>query len=578
MVFEELSVTVDAATSGFSAGMNRVDSALDSFQRNSVESATAAEFFGEALDEAGGDALQAAGAMEVARRQTDDLGDEMTELSIKGGAASSSLNFLSTSAAGSSASLSTLSSVMTVSLIPAVGILSTALVPLISALGGLAAIGASIAGIGLVGTIAAVSQRTETLQNRFSELSATFATEFEPAIDVATEVLLILMDELEAIASELVPSEEALSEMGGAFADLGSIIINSLPAFVDLAVTLTREFLPPFNQFLRDILPRLPGMILTMVRSFERLIPSIMQAGRSLAQFLPQLLEFGFTVLNLVGPALGNFFAGLNNAVSGFNQLDTNLQNIIVTLTSIAPVFTALAILLSGPVALAVGGIVAAFTLFRDEIVGFAQEWINTYEPSIRSTFQRLLQIGRTVWPGIKDFIADVAPAVAELSGELLQLVDAILPIVQSVAPGVSRALGGLGDILSGLIGFLTTIIQLLTGDFDEALNTFEESVRSVVEGTGQVIEAGFESVASATETAVEGVSGNTVESVQQQRSIAPTGQFTQAPPSQTDVPRIILEEETDVVNARIESGAEGVIERRERQRQRNTGINQDPR
>lgn len=272
-----LSVKVSAAVAGFNASMSRAqDSAGDlalSLRR---------------LDFATG----------KAERGIDSAGRSATTTALQFSGLSFASSLLTTNIFG-------LSGALWLALIPAIAVLSTALAPLVAGLAGFVAIAGAIGGIGIVGAMGAIATNTEDLKENFTGMVNTLKEELAPAFDLATEVLVIFMEDIEDVADQLLPSEQAMSRLAGNFAALGSALIELLPAFSQLATELALRFLPPFVTFARSVLPRVPGMVRTLANSFSDILPILLGFGRWFMDISPDLYDFGLTVLKEVANGLG---------------------------------------------------------------------------------------------------------------------------------------------------------------------------------------------------------------------------------------------------------------------------------
>lgn len=424
---------------------------------------------GEKMDDAAGDATGLSGAIEFASSameglRTDAIGltgslfalqsaaDEAeSEIDSAGRSAlttSGMFSSLAFTTDGAALSFGTLSAVTLLSLVPALVTLSGALVPLVAAMGGFVTIAGAIAGVGAVGVIGAMATHTEELKQEFQTMLGVLKTEFAPVFDAAAGVFSVLINAFEDVISELVPSGEAISHIAGNFAQLGATVIQALPAFADLAVTLAREFLPPFVTFAQKVLPRVPGMLMRLVGVFRRVLPVLRGFGRFVADIWPDLLQFGFAALNVVAPALGRLGGLLQRGMELFNSLESSVKSTLLRLSLLAPVVTTLVGLLGGP------GTAA--------IVGFAAAW-------------------KTNFGNIRDIVDRFMGAVQRVLGERLPpLISAVSaawatwkPILEPVFNFIATWLGSaLIQVLDFVMSTLTALAQLLSGDVSGAIET----------------------------------------------------------------------------------------------------------
>lgn len=436
--FDELSVRVAAQTQDFNRGMDSAERSLNAFDRAALEAAATADIAGDNIEDLSREAIQTAGAMQVLGGRTDNAGDQLSQTAVQAGTASAGLNSVSTSANAASVSSLNLSSVLVASVAPALAVVAAAAVPVVAALGGLITVAGSILGIGLIGAIGAIATNAEQLKEELNTLLQTIGTEFSFAIEQATAVLSIWIGEIQDIIPELVPAEQTITEIASLFDQLGTAVIETLPAFVDLAVTLTREFLPGMIRLAQDVLPRVPGFLRNLVGVFRRLIPSFQRAGRLLVNLGPELLQFGFTALNVVGPALVRLTSGLTNALRVFNQLDANVQTLAARFATIAPVIAGIATLLGGPLTLGLASVVGGLVAFRRAWqTNFAN--IRTVINGFRSEFQSILP---AIEQSLSTFLAgvNVDSLVASFSEfeqvagtQLLEAFQALKPVFSDV-------------------------------------------------------------------------------------------------------------------------------------------------
>jgi len=293
-----------------------------------------------------------------------------------------------------------------------------------------------------------------------------------PAIETATAVLKLLMFEFEDIISELVPSERAISAIGSAFNNLGTALIELLPSLVELAVTLTREFLPPFVEFVENVGPQIPGMIESLVGVFQRMLPEFQAMGRFLSRFIPEFTRFGFLTLRVITPAISGLANVLLDGVSALNRMDRGLAGIVTAATILTPVVAGLAALLGGPVTLALAGVVGG-------AVALAKAWSSNFA-GMRDDAQRLWNIAQPVLMSLdsafQSFIegANVAGIRREL-GEFISVLDTQLSTViaslkpvfedfQMMLADNSEELGiiggAVGDVLRAVINLGTYLLK----------------------------------------------------------------------------------------------------------------------
>jgi len=443
-------------------------------------------------------ALQTAAALEILEGRTDEAGDEMSQLARKSTTASGGVASLGISSDIASVRVAGLSAVTIGSLIPALVTLSAALVPVVAGLGGLAAVAGSIVGVGLVGVLGGVAARTEQLKEDVQILQNTILDEFGPAFEYAGVVMEQMLLMFTNVIDELVPAQDVVRDIGEQFLWMARTIIDTLPAFVELATTLAQEFLPPFNRWLEDILPELPGMISAFVDAFRRMIPRFVEAGRILREMLPVLLEFGFTALEVVGPALASLAERMTSAMETFNSLDASTQDLLHTASLILPILTAMTALLGGisaPVIAAVGAI-AALGVAYDKNIGGIQTTINGVVSQMQTVFANrlpgLLSAFRNFWGVWGDEIMFVVDAIINILGTgLVNAVDvaftsmtALLNTVADLGRALSAVLeGDFGRASDILVDRFTTNINTIISLFGRLLTRTTQMVNDMTGG-----------------------------------------------------------------------------------------------
>lgn len=549
---DELSVRLSAQTADFTSGMEMAQSRL-----------------GEVADEA----LSAAGSLQFLQGRADETGDELREVGASAGGASVGLSSLTGSATTASTSISGLSTVLTVSFLPALAAVGTALVPVVAALGGLAAIAGGIGFVGLAGTIGAISTSTESLKTRFQGLLDTLRGDLEPFFSAFTGTLAILIETLEDTISEIAPTRAEAQALAAEFANLGRAVIETLPAFVDLALSLTDEFLPAAVDLAETVLPQIPGLIKGLVSTFRELGPELMQTARFVTDLAPRLLDLGFAALRVVGPALSTIGDVLLTVLDGFNGLDSSTQSLLITLGALGPVVLGIASLVGGlsapilAVVAAIGSLGLAWQQDLGRVRTITNRVFGDIQQILGNNIPQLLAAAQAFWSTWGDEITLIIEGVADIIGTTL-----------------IRAIDFLTTALTGLL-------QLLSGDFKGAFKTFREFFGRWVDRLTSLINrltgGAFEDLVNGAIDAVNKVGGVfsdfaqqlpgvdfTFNELQQVEFGEQSMQQQSTPESQRGKQRIELSiiEDTDLTDARIEAKSEQVITRRERRAKRDTG------
>lgn len=446
---DDLSISISADTADFTAGAEAVESQLDDLN---------------------GEALQTAAALEILSNRADDAGDNVSQAGNKASVTSGQLSALSAATSAANTSFLGISATTWGSFIPAIVALSAALTPVIASLGGFVAIAGSIAGIGLLPVIGAIATETEFLKNEVTDLLSQLQSAFQPTINEAVFILHEFIIAFEEIIPELAEVQDALATLAFQFQELGLVIIEALPALVDLAVALTQEFLPPFVDLVEGALASAPDAIRNFVDIFRQMAPQFMDAAEALGEFLPELTAFGFTVLDVLGPALGTLFSIGTDVLEWVNQLDPAFQRTAAAASLLAPVISI------------IGGIAAQFigsgTLIRgaSRVIMGAIGAISTPVLAVAGAVATLAAIWTQNFGNIrtiaKNTFASVEKDIQRLKPVIRGFSDfwetILLPAIRSVTRILSNILGPLLDVIETKFNFLLDAVSgLITGGFD---------------------------------------------------------------------------------------------------------------
>jgi len=451
-MFEGLSISIGATGTDAQAAVRGVREQLQETRQAATGMAGGLSIAGDAMDETTSDAVGLSLGLRGLKSQADEAGDEMVEAGAQATSASGGLSLFGSSATGASFGVRSLSTAVISGLIPALTLLAPAVLPIVSALGGLAAIAGSIGFVGLAAGMGAIATETTALKAVFDSIVSTLKSEFAPVFQEAAQVLAVLGSRFEDIIPQMVPAEDTINSLSGVFAELGATIIENIPAFVDLAVTLTQEFLPPFVEFVHNVLPTVPGMIQGMVGEFRRLAPLFMDFGRTVGRLLPGLMEFGRTVLSVVAPALGDLAGLVQRGLSAFNSLGGASQQTATKLGLLAGPLASLVSLLGGPAGVGVLG----------AVIALKRAWSTNFA-DIRSTLT-------TAFSAIQRVLGNRLPGLITSIRELFRtwrpvIEPAVNFLVQLLSFGVVNAL----DLV---LSSVTALAQVLSGDFTAAWQT----------------------------------------------------------------------------------------------------------
>lgn len=557
----DLSVRITSKTKSFERGVENSQDKLRGLLRASV---------------------QTSGALQLLGGRADEAGDEVSQLGNRATLSSMQLQGLAGAAFNSKVSFLGLSVATTGALVPALVTLSAALVPVVAALGGFITVAGAIAGVGLVGALGAAATRGEALKTQLQSLWMAIQEEFAPAFNLAYHVLSVWIDAFRDILPELLPAESLMQRIAGSFAYLGEVLISSLPAFVELATTLTSEFLPPFTVWLDDFLPRVPGLLDNLVRAFDRMLPKFMEAGRLLGRLAGPLLEFGWTALNVVGPALGRLTTALTDTLTWLNSLDRGVKQLVARVSLLMPVITGLIGVLGGlPGVLAVGAIVAFGEAWESNfanIRGITERFMTAVEGLLGDRLPRLLTEVRKTWQAWKPYVEPVINFLANALGTVVVgALDSVFSIATAVAQLLRGDFAGAFTTLEGLfVRTFTRIAEFINRFTNEALEGLVNSAIKFINTFGRALEdfmsyinQGDRFDFQAFEQVDIGTAPFSAGAARTQGRAGDTGMGRRAPP-----PEVSVTLEGELPEDSIRDVSVDVVRAEERRGRRNTGSN----
>jgi len=359
-----------------------------------------------------------------------------------------------------------------------------------------------------------------------------------------------------------------------------------------LATSLTTEFLPAVTSLSDDVLSDLPGVISNFVDIAERMAPMFAGAASSLARFLPELTEFGFTVLSVLSPALGELTRIGANVLRFVNDLSNDIGALIASGSLLAPILAVLASTLGGPITLAlaavVGGVVALrkafqsnFGQIRTYFTGlFAQ--VQRIMPAIQQAFQAFItglglsNLGQTI-SGLSDTIGTqlmanlraLKPVFGDIKQLLLDNREEFMTFGQAIGNviGMAIQLAGLIIRVAGPV-FRNVLIPVIR----ETINVIDFLIGKL--GTAAKL---FNALSNQDIQGALNIGANILES-QQTPGVPQFDPTTGRTTTEQQEIRLVLDEDTDLVNARIESGARNVVTEQQRRINRNSNTSGAPR
>lgn len=218
----------------------------------------------------------------------------------------------------------------------------------------------------------------------------------------------------------------------------------------------------------------------------------LLQAATALVSGLTGLLEKlseADPVLLKVGVAVAAAAAAFGAAVLVGGAFTSALGSVISAMAVVGPMLAGLVPLL-GPVGLAVAAVVAAFLLFKNQIV-----------PALKVFWTTLQDV---VGPKVAPLFEAVKGAVAAL-GEVFGLIfgpgaGGASEALNFFAAAAARYLGGVVDLLTGMIGAVTHVVQaivaLFKGDFSGAFEHVGRAVQAFVKGVSNAFGTMYPEVA----------------------------------------------------------------------------------
>jgi phage-related protein len=472
MPFDTLDIPITGSAGDAKAAISSVKQSLSSADRAADGFGTSLSTTAEDAEDLAGESTSLAAKLFGLSRAASSAEGNIDEVGRSSAGASGGMTTFALTTEGAGFSVRSLSGSIALSLLPALATLTAALAPVVAALGGLAAIAGSIGLVGLVGVMGAVATNTEELKSRFTTLLETVKEAFQPVFEAATGVLLELMDTFAGVVESLVPSQDVIETIAESFEELGTVVIEALPAFAELATTLASEFLPPFVEFAEGVLPDIPGLVQTMIRAVRRVLPMFMDFGRFLGRFLPRLLDFGYTALPVVADALGTLGGVVNDVLGVVNRLGDDTGKLISQLSLVAPVVLGLASVLGGPVTAAIVGFGAAWATNFMDIRQTTRNVINR----VTNILSSLATDARRVFNNIKGYISanqdDFAALQRAIEGAIQGVQNAFNNVLLPAARHVFE------NYLMPLIGELA---RLFARHYDDIIRETAETINALV-------------------------------------------------------------------------------------------------
>lgn len=434
-----------------SADAQPAQSAMDEVADEMDDATTSAAANQAALDEVASEAASAAVANQALQSSVDEAGDEMSSSAARAGILSGAYSRLSFSAGNATFSTGALSAALTASLIPALLTTSTILFPLAATLGVVAAGALSLAGAFgvLVGT--GVVTHMEELKAAVADVKGPIMDAIAPLGEVLGPLLVEAVRALPELVRNIVAAIGPLDEFRSTLVELGGMAMDVIPSMVGAMFDLARIALPVFQDLVSYIQGQGTGAFQMLMDVTRETGPLFLDLASAVAGLVPELMEVGTIVANLILPPLSNAIGVIDRALSWFLDLSDGVKRL-----GIAGAITAPAIL---SVASALGSLLGP--------VGLAAAAVAAFAAAYRSNFMGIQDITNSV-------IGDVVSWLSQFSDEAQAYLDAITGAVDSFAAGFSDGFSS----MDGPAGALAKNLQGLAGDVTDLANTFASTLQ----------------------------------------------------------------------------------------------------
>lgn len=433
-----------------------------------------------------------------------------------------------------------------------------------------------------------------------------------------------------ALVERVLDSVGSLDQFRQALRDFGNFAFEVIPQVAAFFADLARNSLDDLRNLADWLVSVGPGAVEEFRIATQFLEDEWADLGDALGDVLPKLNRVGVTVGEVVIPAITRGVRGVENIADAFRSLDREMQGVVTRITLAAPIVTSIVGLLfslTGPLGVLVGAVVSFalawdrnFMGIRDTtqqtlgpVISFINDLASTlsqHRPAIRSAINAIDQAFGAFMEGFD--MQNVLQSVNALADtilrewqkslpqtiELLRNFSSVLTENQDDIAVIGRAastiIGGIIDLLGILVeigGFALRnayipVLNLIISLFDSAINRVANMIRlfEAVQSGDFGAALGFaEDVALGEGTDVPSI-GETAMFASQGAMAAPqvAGAAVQSQQSPTQAAasqqlEIVLDERTDVVEGRIEQGAQDVITSIERKTKRNSGSSPSP-
>lgn len=204
----------------------------------------------------------------------------------------------------------------------------------------------------------------------------------------------------------------------------------------------------------------------------ENLLPIALQVVTGLKDL--------FKWFSSLSPEMKTIIVVVAGLVAGIGPLLTVIGTLTTVFSAIMPVIAAVGTVLSGPLIVAIGAVVAiAATLYL--------AWENN-------------------WFGIRDIIAEGAAKIQEIFNSIKSFLDRHGTEIKGVLDGAWQAVKGVFDTVTGTIsGIVKTFLLILKGDWKGALETMKSTTDNLFNGIKTVIDGVMKAIVNLIALALDG-------------------------------------------------------------------------
>lgn len=340
--------------------------------------------------------------------------DNLEEVGDEANSTSRSFGRLSASSGVLQGSFMGLSTVTIATLVPSLLTLSTVIAPLAVVFGGIAAaaasLGAVFGGLALVGVIT----HTQELKTALQEARVEILQIIEPLGEVFGPLLVDAVEALPSLVQAVVNSLGPLDQFRNTLQRFGETAMRLIPQITSGMFDLAEAALPALNQALRAFESQGPGVFRTLRDVFNQIFPLVVEFSSAVANLLPNILELGTTVANLVVPALTSMVNVLTEVTSRVNRLSPNMSKLAASAVILAPALKVVATVLAGlstPVLAIVAALGALGVAYHENLFGF-RDAVTSTVPSL----EQLREVGTATFEAVAEAVSSIEPEIRMLA------------------------------------------------------------------------------------------------------------------------------------------------------------------